>query len=264
MNFDDNINEVFDRYLTGQMTEVEEREFLAELEKDPALKQNYEAHRAIVAGIREARKEELKDYIKQNAKIRYLGNIWGQKWIISSAAIVTVLITAYFVIEFIAKPQQSKNTAENTEQTENDLEATEDINNENDSLGNTFPEAYDGYNELSQEQLNNAKAEVKKRVPTVEDNLKNKSNKASANKNLDATIDVYYEVADSTQYKYDGSKLTLYRFPYQDDVVIYQTEEDRDYMAWRRSYYELLKDDKAHSLKEITDAKTIEKLRNLK
>lgn len=279
MNFDDNIAEVFDRYLTGQMTEVEEREFLAELEKDPSLKQNYEAHRAIVAGIREARKEELKDYIKQNAKIRYIGNIWSQKWVISSAAIVVILLSAYFVIEFALKPMQNSKEMAKTEQTENSTndevaEATEDAseanaiakkeNNVDDSVNTTLPEAYDAYQGLTDDELENAVAEIKKSVPVIQNSLKtNNNNKASTNTENDATIDVYYEAAQNTQYKYDGTKLTLYKFPYEDDVMIYQTGEEKDYLAWRKAYYELLKDNKAHPLQEITDKKVIEKLRNL-
>lgn len=276
MNFDDNLTEVFDRYLAEQMTEVEEREFLAELERDPSLKQNYEAHRAIVAGIREARKEELKDYIKQNAKIRYLGNIWSQKWVISSAAIVTVLFSAYFIIEFAVKPNQStKEVAQTTEQAESttneaDAIVMEDANEAKEPLTDSLPDikseqidAYDDYQELTPSELENTIAEIKKSVPVIQNNLNANNNKASANTGNGATIDVYYEVANSTQYKYDGTKLTLYKFPYQDDVVIYQTGEDKDYMAWRKAFYEIVKDDKAHPLQKLKDEKTIKTLRNL-
>lgn len=276
MNFDDNITEVFDKYLTAQMTEVEEREFLAELERDPSLKQNYETHRAIVAGIREARKEELKDYIKQHAKIRYIGNIWTQKWVISSAAIVVILLSAYFVIEFALKPMQNNKEMAKKEETESttnsaDVEVTEDakeaqVKSLNDSAPNIKSEqidAYDAYQELTKEELENATAEIKKSVPVIQNNFKNNNNKASANTKNDATIDVYYEVANTTQYKYDGAKLTLYKFPYQDDVVIYQTGENLDYMAWRKAFYELMKDDKAHPLLKLKDEKTIKTLRKL-
>lgn len=257
MNFDDNITEVFDRYLTGQMTKVEEREFLEQLQSDPALKQQYEAHRVIVAGIREARREELKDYIKQNAKIRYIGNIWGPKWVMSSAAILIILLSAYFVIEYALKPNQNrKETAEATEDYTDTLQTETEYNNQ-------IAQAEEDVSNSKSEAKNNTKTK-KKDVPTVSKEGNKNLNKASKNSGVDRTIEVFYEVAQDTLYKYDGIKLTLYKFPYQDDVVIYQTDGEADYLAWQGEYFLLLKDNEEHPLQPITDPKTIKQLQSIK
>jgi hypothetical protein len=286
MNFDDNITEVFDRYLTGQMTEAEEQEFLEQLNTDPSLKQAYEAHRAIVAGIREARRDELKDYIKKNAKIRYIGNVWGPKWVMASAAIVVVLLSAYIVIEYAVNPNQKSKevaTAEKTEDavTEEPTEENTEVANEavaedatdteviadsslkGNPLNSKELDSYYSYEGLNDKQKAETMPEIKKSVPVITKSSAKDLNKVTVNKNIAETIDVYYEVSTTLQYKYSGNKLTLYRFPYEDDVVIYQTGGDTDYLAWQRAYYPLSKDNKIHPLKRLIDGEILKQLPTL-
>lgn len=285
MNFDDNLTELFDRYLTGQMTEVEEREFLDQLNNDPALKQAYENHRALVAGIREARREELKDYIKQNAKIRYIGNVWGPKWVISSAAIVVILVSAFFIVEYVVKPNnKAREIVEATEDaaqeeakaSEVPAEANEALANdssiptenevavvEDNSQPNTQLDVSDDYNNLSEDEQKGLKPSITKSIPIISGKALGNKNKVTKTESDGVTIDVYYEVAKTTQYKYDGSKLTLYKFPYEDDVVIYQTDGNKDYLAWQRAYYTLSKDNKAHPLQRVTDKEILKTLPSL-
>ncbi len=284
MNFDDNITEVFDRYLTGQMTEAEEREFLEQLNTDPSLKQAYEAHRAMVAGIREARREELKDYIKKNAKIRYIGNVWGPKWVMASAAIVVVIFSAYIVIEYAIKPAQKSKEVATTEETKNvpqeetveheaeaaneavAEDATEviiDSSSKENLINSKKIDSYYSYDGLDDKQKAEAMPEIKKSVPVITKGSAIDLNKVTVNKNVAETIDVYYEVSTTLQYKYNGSKLTLYHFPYEDDVVIYQTEGDTDYLAWQRAYYSLSKDNKIHPLKRLIDGEILKQLPTL-
>lgn len=290
MNFDDNITEVFDRYLTGQMTEVEERDFAEQLKNDPSLKQSYETHRAIVAGIRDARKEELKDYIKKNAKIRYIGNVWSSKWVMTSAAVFIIFFTTFMVIEYGVNSSSKKNTTAQTEdndsnepvatekdksetalKNEEDGEATEmheaipdEVVEDNAENANSNVESYDGYDGLTPAEQKAVMPEIKKVVPIITKRAEIDLNKVSKNNNADATIDVYYEVATTTQYRYSNNKLILYKFPYEDDVVVYKTDDDTDYLAWQRAYYPLKKDDKAHPLQELKDKKILSQLPALK
>lgn len=263
MNFDDNMTEVFDKYLNGQMTETEEREFLAQLNADPAMKQAYEFHRTIVAGIREARREELKDYIKQNAKIRYIGNIWGPKWVMASAAIVTLFLVSYVVIEYIVKPANEPMTAE---QTDVDTSKYQDTNNapvaepnENSDLAMTD----DGQNNYN--GSNNTKPEIKKSVNVISAAKPNmdKGDWGKVGNVRNETIEVYYEAADSYSYKYNKTAITLYKVPFEDNVRLFKTEKAA-YLGWNKKFYPLQADGEAHPLQEISDTSILKQLPTLK
>ncbi len=257
MNFDDNISEVFDNYLRGQMTEVEEREFVEQLKNDPSLKQAYETHRTIVAGIRNARKKELKEYIKKNAKIRYIGNVWNSKWVMTSAAIFVIFFSAYIIVEYVVKPASSEKIAATEEATEKDQQ--EIVEKNKNKTPTTIDIAEDDKN-LTEKAT--SKPVLKKTVPLLTKRSEIDLNKVAKSKNFNETIDIYYEVATTTQYRYSNDKLTLYKFPYKDEVVVY-TDDDIAYLAWQRAYYPLIKDDKAHPLQKLTDKKIIRQLHPL-
>lgn len=286
MNFDENITEVFDRYLTGQMTEVEEREFLEQLQNDPSLKQAYESHRTIVAGIREARREELKDYIKQNAKIRYMGNVWSPKWVMTSAAVLVIFFSAYIVVEFILKPTKTKEIVNVTEEQADssqpvpaDVPVTEE--NENIAELNTpekeqvikkegdnaetehsdeAPASYKDFKDFDMERAA-VTTDKKRSVPLIAVNLQKAENKA--NNSSTATIDVYYKEGEEHQYRYNDKQLILYKVSYDDRIAVYNTNVE-DYLAWKKKYYELKADGKAHPLQELTDLDIIKQLPALK
>lgn len=268
MNFDDNMTEVFDRYLTGQMTEVEEREFLEQLEKDAALNQAYQFHRNIVAGIREARREELKDYIKQNAKIRYMGNVWSTKWVIGSAAVITLFFLSYIVIEYIVKPNSTEYQTADKEQVDSNAGNTTTANNtntqesqpENDGIAMTEgTQATDGADD-------GTRPEIKKSVDVysaVKKDMGRKDWEMAANNTNKESMEVYYVPADTYSYMYNKTGLTLYKVSYDDAIKVFKTEKAA-YLGWKKKFYPLTADGVTHPLEEISDTNILKQLPVLK
>ena len=267
MNFDDNMTEVFDKYLTGQMTEVEEREFLEQLEKDTALNQAYQFHRNIVAGIREARREELKDYLKQNAKIRYIGNVWSTKWVIGSAAVITLFFLSYIVIEYVVKPNSSEYQTADKEQVDSstDNTATNNTNiqeqqNENNGIAMTEgSQTTDGVDD-------GTKLEIKKSVDVysaVKKDMGRKDWEMAANNTNKESMEVYYIPADTYSYMYNKTGLTLYKVSYGDAIKVFKTEKAA-YLGWKKKFYPLTADGSVHPLQEISDTSILKQLPVLK
>ncbi len=264
MNFDDNMTEVFDKYLTGQMTEVEEREFLGQLEKDAALNQAYQFHRSMVAGIREARREELKDYIKQNAKIRYIGNVWSTKWVMASAAVITLFFLSYIVIEYVVKPSVNEAQTAEKQQVDSSDEGTETAN------GNTNEENKGIAMTEGQPATNDADVgttpEIKKSVE-VFSAVKNSKGRNDwekvANANSKESMEVYYKPADTYGYEYNNTNLTLYKVPYEDAIKVFKTEKAA-YLSWNKKFYPLTADGSEHPLQEISDTSILKQLPVLK
>lgn len=270
MNFDDNMTEVFDKYLAGQMTEVEEREFLEQLEKDAALNQAYQFHRSVVAGIREARREELKDYIKQNAKIRYIGNVWSTKWVISSAAIITLFFLSYVVIEYVVKPNSTEyqtvekqegdsNSTDNTATARDDSQKTQTDNN---GIAMT-----DGQNATDGADVGTT-PEIKRSVG-VFSAVKNSKGKndwekvANSDANSGETMEVYYKPADTYSYIYNKTSLTLYKVSYDDAIKVFKIEKAA-YLSWKKKFYPLTADGEMHPLQEVSDTSILKQLPVLK
>lgn len=101
--------ELFDKYVLGTLTKAEEAELHALIENDSKLKLEFESHKLLVEGIKLARKEELKDYLKEHGKVEYFENIWGQKWRKASVVIVAVFLAAFFTVEYIKKQPVNQN-----------------------------------------------------------------------------------------------------------------------------------------------------------
>lgn len=269
MNFDDNMTDVFDRYLTGKMTEVEEREFLAQLEKDAALNQAYQFHRNIVAGIREARREELKDYIKQNAKIRYIGNVWSTKWVMASAAVITLFFLSYIVIEYVVKPNSAEYQTAEKQQVDSSKDGTEIVN------GNKGQEPNGDNNGIAMTEGSQAtdgaddgtKPEIKKSVEVYSavKNSKGKNDweKVANTASSKESMEVYYKPADTYSYEYKSPNLTLYKVPYEDAIKVFKTEKAA-YLGWKKKFYSLTVDGLVHPLQEISDTSILKQLPVLK
>jgi hypothetical protein len=290
MNLDENITDVFDRFLSGQMNEAEAKEFLQQLDTDPALKEAYDWHRNIVAGIREARREELKDYIKKNANIRYIGNVWSRNWVLTSAAVVTLFFAAYLAIEFYIKPATEKTVAvngqvdsarvdsnglnnqepqiaHNAENDENkgdakEKDATPQINNNEEvAQGNPPPSPQ------TVQSTEDATADNKKAVNVYVANKPLRSiDKSQVGKEYTQNTKqfwVYFKPANTYNYQYSKDKLTLYKVKYEENIALYEVEK-KTYMGWNSNYYPLKQDGTVHTLEELSDSSVLKALPPLK
>lgn len=282
MNFDDNITEVFDSYLLGRMSDAEKKEFEARLENDPALKEAFEFHRNIVAGIREARREELKNYIKKNAKISYIGNVWGRNWVYASAAIITIFFGLYFVLQFYNRPTDEK-LVQNQTDTGNVATAT-------DSLGTKPAPATTIDDEVAENKVEKDKTEVRPEeplaVPKNDGDLGEDVTPSNQRKTLPVYAEVKPEVAetqeekaaafaprghinidylpgDKLQYRYNNSGLVLYKVPYASPVWVYMVN-NKTYLQYDKAYYNLLKNDKVNDLTPLKDSSVPKELPPLK
>jgi hypothetical protein len=270
MNFDDNIQEVFDRYLTGQMDAAETKEFLQQLDTDPAFREAYEWHRNVVAGIREARREELKDYIKKNANIKYIGNIWGRSWVMTSAAILVIMFASYVAVEYFMNTGNNEPTAE---QQSKDSGKTDTKGNENkDGIAvqkdeKSQTQETPAYVENSTPQQINGDdvtPEIKKEVDlyALTKNRQENITRIASGKSSGKLL-VYYKSADALKYQYEPNKLTLYKVPFEDKVMVYEIEK-ASYLVWNKGYYSLKKDGKPNDLTKVTDTEALKGLPPIK
>lgn len=88
-----------DRYLREEMAEAEKKAFEQELETNSTLREEFSFQSALAEGINEQRREELKQYLREHTKIKFMGNIWGRRWAIASAAIIAFFAVLYFVLQ---------------------------------------------------------------------------------------------------------------------------------------------------------------------
>ena len=90
---------LFDRYLRGDLSQQELDDFLERLKEDPELAADLEMHKFLVDGIQEHRKEELRTYMKEKARVRFMGNPWTRNWTYASAAVLLIFGVMYVVID---------------------------------------------------------------------------------------------------------------------------------------------------------------------
>lgn len=269
MNFDDNIQEVFDRYLTGQMDEAETREFLQQLDSDPAFREAYEWHRNVVAGIREARREELKDYIKKNANIKYIGNIWGRSWVMTSAAILVIMFASYVAVEYFMNSGNNEPIAEQKSDDSNKTDSkgvNEDgitVDNDDEAQTQETPAYVENTSPTPKNDVN-VIPEVKKEVDlyALTKNKQENITRIASGKSSGKLL-VYYRSADALKYQYEPNKLTLYKVPFEDKVMVYEIEK-ASYLVWNKGYYSLKKDGKPNDLTKVTDTEALKGLPPIK
>ena len=107
--------DLFDRYFRGELSEEELDAFLARLESEPAFKEEYTTYQLLVEGIREHEREELRAYMHQKARVRFMGNPWSKTWTYASAAVVLAFGVLYTALdqkngnESVAVEEQQKN-----------------------------------------------------------------------------------------------------------------------------------------------------------
>lgn len=266
MNFEENnMYEAFDRYVTGQMGDSEKAVFLEELDRDPALKAAFDEYINIVAGIREARRDELKDYIKKNAKIRYIGNVWGRSWVIASAAIVTIFIGAYAMLNYygVNRKASQETAMKDSSAGINDSASAQDITVEHDQVAEN--------NEGNKNEVNTTTPEPghedvagrpQKTIPyyilekRIETNPYQVADRKIAS---EQKLDITYEPGDSYMYKYNKSSLVLYKVSADDKKSVYEYNRSA-YLSWNKGYYLLKSDGKTHPLETVKDTSTLKHL----
>lgn len=118
--------ELFDKFVLGTLTKAEEKELNELIEKDSKLKLEFESHKLLVDGIKLARKEELKEYLKEHGKVEYFENIWGPTWRKASIAIVAIFVGAFLVVEFLIKNPGTTNPVATKEKSEKVNNASEE------------------------------------------------------------------------------------------------------------------------------------------
>ncbi len=117
MSEEQNIHDLIDRYLKGELDRDELDRFRNRLRSEQDFAREVELHRTLVEEITDARKRELKSYLKENAKVEYIGNIWGAKWLYASAAIIVVMVGMFF----LTKQLQTDEGIVQKEQTEDQV-----------------------------------------------------------------------------------------------------------------------------------------------
>ena len=107
--------ELFDKYVLGTITKAEEKEMHLLIKNDPELELEFKTHKLLAEGIKLARKEELKDYLKEHGKVEYFQNIWGKKWRSASAVIVLLFTCSFFIAQYLSKKAANEMTVANKE-----------------------------------------------------------------------------------------------------------------------------------------------------
>jgi|GEM_PF-2518913 len=96
---DQNKYDLFDRYIRGELAETELDEFLERLESDSEFKEDFSSYQLVVEGIREHERQELKAYMQQKARVRFMGNPWSRSWTYASAAVILAFSILYLVVD---------------------------------------------------------------------------------------------------------------------------------------------------------------------
>lgn len=121
---------LFDLYVLGTISKEEEKEMHLLIKENPALKLEFESHKLLVDGIKLARKEELKDYLKEHGKVEYFQNIWGKKWRSASAIIVLLFTASFFAVQYLSKRANTEMAHKDDFKKEKKLEQKESKNKE--------------------------------------------------------------------------------------------------------------------------------------
>jgi hypothetical protein len=107
--------ELFDKYSLGTITKAEEKKMRFLIQENLELKLEFKSHQLLVEGIKLARKEELKDYLKEHGKVEYFQNIWGKKWSSISAVIVLLFTCSFFAVQYLSKKAAKEMAVANKE-----------------------------------------------------------------------------------------------------------------------------------------------------
>lgn len=89
---------LIDQYLNGELQGRALDQFKAQL-KDPEFRKAYDLQVSIVKAIEDHRKMELKSILSSKSDVKYIQNMWGQRWTYVSAAVFVLFISAFFIIK---------------------------------------------------------------------------------------------------------------------------------------------------------------------
>ncbi|MDX5321778.1 MAG: hypothetical protein LPK45_11610, partial [Bacteroidota bacterium] len=91
--------DLFDRYHRGELDQSELDAFLERLNTDETFRADYEMHHLLVEGIREHERQDLKAFMQEKARVRFMGNPWSKTWTYASAAILIGFGVLYVVLD---------------------------------------------------------------------------------------------------------------------------------------------------------------------
>lgn len=91
--------EAFDRYLLGLMDTSEQEAFERRLENDPDLRKAFGMHKAMVEGIQQHRKTELKNYLKEHTHVKSATRIHLRWMYVAAAAVVALFAVMYVLVQ---------------------------------------------------------------------------------------------------------------------------------------------------------------------
>jgi hypothetical protein len=97
MALDEYMDEEIDNYLTDRMSEAERRAFEEEIASNPALKEEVAHQKLMMGAIIQFRKQELKEYIKQNTVEAEHRRNAGPFWMSIAAAFILAVGAGYYV-----------------------------------------------------------------------------------------------------------------------------------------------------------------------
>lgn len=90
--------ELFDLYLRNELPDTDKIDFEKKLDLDKDFKQQFTNYLLIVEGIKLRERDELKAFMKKEAKMEYWGqNFWGKNWTYASAALLLIFASLYIV-----------------------------------------------------------------------------------------------------------------------------------------------------------------------
>ena len=120
--------ELFDKHVLGTINKEEKKELARLIENKPELELEFKTHKLLAEGIKLARKQELKDYLKEHGKVEYFQNIWGKKWRSASAVIVLLFTCSFFLVQYLSKKASKDMAIANKEEIIKPKQSKEDSN----------------------------------------------------------------------------------------------------------------------------------------
>jgi len=89
----------FDAYLNDTISADEKLVFEKEIQENISFRQEFESYKLLVEGIQESRKQELKDYIKNNTKKEVKSLFRNNGKFYAIAAVIVFFVSVYIVFE---------------------------------------------------------------------------------------------------------------------------------------------------------------------
>jgi len=126
--------EKFDAYLQGSLTAEENLLFESALATNAALKESFELHKTLVEAIAQNRENHLRDILKEQRSLTFIGsNTWSKKFTLVAAAIMLIGISAMF-ISYLKKTDMLHPLATNKIEENTDIDNTDEPSNYIESM----------------------------------------------------------------------------------------------------------------------------------